>query len=142
VLEVTAGSEVNLLYIHPNSAALFYTKTRQIITYNLAIEAKEIFNCEIEINESYFGSVRKGKRGRGAGGKTIIYGMFKRQDKVYTVVFENTKTSTLMAKIARKIRPDSVVYTDYYHRFDALDVSEFHHYRIDHSDKIAEEKTI
>ena len=66
--------------------------------------------------------------------------MLKRGGKVYTVVVENTKTLTLMAEIARKIRPDSVVYTDYYHSYDALDVSEFHHYRIDHSDKFADEK--
>ena len=48
--------------------------------------------------------------------------MLKRQGKVYTEVIENTKTSTLMAEIAHKIRPDSVVYTDYYHSDDALDV--------------------
>jgi len=47
---------------------------------------------------------------------------------------------SLIAEIARKIRPDSVVYTDYYHSYDALDVSEFHHYRIDHTDKFADEK--
>ncbi|MCU4524327.1 IS1595 family transposase, partial [Acinetobacter ursingii] len=35
VLEVTARSAADLLGIHPNSAALFYTKTRKIIAYHL-----------------------------------------------------------------------------------------------------------
>ena len=29
---------------------------------------KELFDGEIELDESYFGGIRKGKRGRGAGG--------------------------------------------------------------------------
>lgn len=35
VLEVTARSAADLLEIHPNSAALFYTKLRQVIAYHL-----------------------------------------------------------------------------------------------------------
>lgn len=140
ILEVTARSAANLLSIQPNSAILFYRKIRYVITEHLAKEAKEIFNGEVELDESYFGGVRKGKRGRGAAGKTIVFGMLKRQGKVYTVIVENTKTDTLMAEIARKIRPDSIVYTDFYRSYDALDISEFHHHRIDHSEEFANEK--
>lgn len=140
VLEVTARSAANILGIHPNSAALFYRKIRQIIAFYLAQEAAEVFNGEVEIDESYFGGVRKGKRGRGAAGKVVVFGMLKRHGKVFTVVVENTKTKTLMNEIARKIKPDSVVYSDAYHSYDALDVSEFHHYRINHSDVFVDEK--
>ena len=45
-----------------------------------------------------------------------------------------------MSEIARKIKPDSVVYTDAYHSYDALDVSEFHYLRINHSDIFVDEK--
>ncbi|MFA5851385.1 MAG: IS1595 family transposase [Spirochaetales bacterium] len=140
VLEVTARSAANILEIHPNSAALFYRKIRQVIAFYLAQEAAEVFNGEVEIDESYFGGVRKGKRGRGAAGKVVVFGMLKRHGKVFTVVVENTKTKTLMNEIARKIKPDSVVYSDAYHSYDALDVSEFHHYRINHSDVFVDEK--
>jgi len=139
-LEVTARSAADILGIQPNSAALFYRKIRQVIAYHLAQEAAEVFNGEVEIDESYFGGVRKGKRGRGAAGKVVVFGMLKRHGKVFTVVVENTKTKTLMNEIARKIKPDSVVYTDAYHSYDALDVSEFHHYRINHSDIFVDEK--
>jgi len=140
ILEVTARSAADILGIQPNSAALFYRKIRQVIAYHLAQEAAEVFNGEVEIDESYFGGVRKGKRGRGAAGKVVVFGMLKRHGKVFTVVVENTKTKTLMNEIARKIKPDSVVYTDAYHSYDALDVSEFHHYRINHSDIFVDEK--
>ena len=37
------------------------------------------FCGEIEADESYFGAKRiRGKRGRGAGGKTIVFGLLKR----------------------------------------------------------------
>ena len=140
VLEVTARSAANLLGIQPNSAILFYRKVRQEIAERLSIEAQEIFNGDIEIDESYFGGVRKGKRGRGAAGKVVVFGMLKRHGKVYTVIVENTKEATLMPVIANKIKPDSVVYTDTYRSYDALDVSEFHHHRINHSEVFANQK--
>lgn len=140
VLEVTARSAADIVGIQPNSAALFYRKIRQVIAFNLAKEAQEIFQGDIEIDESYFGGVRKGKRGRGAAGKVVVFGMLKRHGKVYTVIVENTKETTLMPVIANKIKPDSVVYTDTFRSYDALDVSEFHHHRINHSEVFANQK--
>ena len=64
VLEVTARSASDLLGTHPNTAALFYRKIRQIISYHLALEAAEIFEGSIELDESYFGGIRKGKTDR------------------------------------------------------------------------------
>lgn len=42
---------------------------------------------EIEVDESYFGAKRvRGKRGRSALGKTIVFGLSKRQGQVYTEI--------------------------------------------------------
>lgn len=60
VLEVAARSAANLLGIQANSAILFYRKIRCVIAEQLANEAKEVFNGEIELDESCFGGVRKG----------------------------------------------------------------------------------
>ena len=38
----------------------------------------------------------------------------------------------------KKVQPDSIVYSDYYHSYDILDVSEFKNFRINHSEKFAE----
>ena len=42
------------------------------------------------------------KCGCGAGGKTAIFGLLKRDGKVYTVVVKDTKTDTLMPIITSK----------------------------------------
>ncbi|QEY27032.1 IS1595 family transposase [Neisseria zalophi] len=133
VLEVTARAAANILGIQANSAMLFYRKVRQVIAYHLELEADKVFAGSVELDESYFGGRRKGKRGRGAAGKVAVFGILKRHGKVYTVVVENTKQSTLLPVIKRKIMPDSIVYTDCYKSYDVLDVSEFSHHRINHS---------
>ncbi len=69
--EVTARTAANLLDIHPNTAALFSKKIRQIISYHPAFQASEVFDGCIELDESYFGGVRKGKRGRVRLGKKL-----------------------------------------------------------------------
>jgi transposase len=140
ILEVTARSAASLLSIHPNSAALFYRKIRLVITEHLNEESKEMFNGQIEIDESYFGGTRKGKRGRGAGGKVAVFGMLKRHGKVYTVIVRDTSANMLMHEITNKIQLHSVVYTDSYQSYNALDVSGFHHHRINHSEEFADKK--
>ena len=42
----------------------------------------EQFGGKIELDESYFSSVRKGKRGRDAAGKVAVFGVLKRGGKV------------------------------------------------------------
>ena len=81
----------------------------------------------------------KEKEVEGVAGKVAVFGILKRQGKVYTVVVDDTKTNTLLPVIKRKIMPDSI-YTDCYRSYNALDVSEFHHYRINHSTHFAEQK--
>ncbi|EOB74116.1 putative transposase, partial [Neisseria meningitidis 97008] len=78
VLEVTARSAADILGIHPNSAALFYRKIRTVINHHLALAADEVFEGSVEPDESDFGGRRKGRRGRGAAGKVVVFGILKR----------------------------------------------------------------
>ena len=48
----------------------------------LEVESEAMFGGEIEVDESYFGGRRKGRRGRGAGGKIPEFGLLKRGGKV------------------------------------------------------------
>ena len=77
--QVTARTAADLLDIQPNTAALFYHKIRLVMYYHLSLQADELFDGEVELDESYFGAVRKGKRGRGAAGKTAVFGILKRK---------------------------------------------------------------
>ena len=65
VLEVTARAAADLMGFQVNTAALFYRKVRMLVAEKLEAEASG-FAGEIELDESYFGGVRKGKRGGGA----------------------------------------------------------------------------
>jgi len=123
--------------IHRNTAVRFFHKLRSAVAHKQQERAAQ-FTGEIEMDESYFGGVRKGKRGRGAAGKVAVFGILKRGGNVYTQIILDAKTDTLMPIIRQKITPDSIVYTDSYRSYNALDVSEFKHYRINHSALFAE----
>jgi transposase-like protein len=71
------------------------------------------FSGHIEVYESYFGAKRaKGKRGCGAMGKTIVFGLLKREGKVYTEIVPDCSSATLQAIIRAKVSIDSVIYSD------------------------------
>jgi len=53
-------------------------------------EFERLFRGTVEVDKRYFGPRRvKGKAGRGAGKKTIIFGICKRHGKVYIEVVED-----------------------------------------------------
>ena len=133
----TARTAAELADIHRNTAVRFFHKLREKIALKQQHRSEQ-FCGKIELDESYFGGSRKGKRGRGAAGKVAVFGLLKRGGKVYTQVILDAKTETLMPIIRQKIKPDSIVYTDYWRAYNALDVSEFKHYRINHSKLFAQ----
>jgi len=54
--------------------------------FYLAQNAIEVFQEQIELDESYFGDARKRKYSKGAAGKVIVFGLLKRNGKVHTVI--------------------------------------------------------
>ena len=75
---------------------------------------------EIELDEAYFGGRRKGKRGRGAAGKSIVFGLLERDGRVYTKVVDAVSKEILMDVIRRKSRKGSVYYTDKFKSYNSL----------------------
>ncbi|MDT8287915.1 MAG: transposase, partial [Elusimicrobiales bacterium] len=73
-----------------------------------------------------------------AAGKIPVFGLLKRGGKVYTKIIPDASGDTLMPIMARKIVPDSIVYTDCWGGYNALDVSDFKHFRINHSELFAD----
>ena len=135
----TARTAAELAGIHRNTAVRFFHKLRSAIALKQHERAAQ-FTGEIELDESYFGGTRKGKRGRGAAGKVAVFGLLKRGGHVYTQIILDAKTNTLMPIIRQKVKPDSIVYTDCWRGYNALDISEFKHYRINHSKIFADKK--
>ena len=125
-----ARTAAELVGVNKNTAALFYHRLREIIAAR--IEDESPLGGEIEIDESYFGGKRKGKRGRGAGGKIPVFGILKRKGRVYTKMVPDTSRSTLMPIIKARVQLDSIVFTDEHRPYASLDVSGFRHHRINH----------
>ena len=137
VAGATARTTAEITGVNRNTVRVFFQRLRKLIASKLP--SYEL-SGEVEADESYFGGVRKGKRGRGAAGKIAVFGLLKRGGKVYTAMIPNANTETLLPIIIEKVLPESVVYTDSFKAYNALDVSEFHHRRINHSTLFAEER--
>ena len=135
VVGATARAAGEVTGVQANTAARFFMRLRQLIASKLP--SYEL-DGEVEADESYFGGARKGKRGRGASGKVPVFGLLKRRGRVLTAVIADAKSRTLLPIIQEKVAPDSIVYTDTFKSYNALDVSDFHHLRINHSKLFAD----
>ena len=136
VAGTTARTAAEMLDVNRNTARLFFYRLRVIIMEEQ--EKHSPFTGEVEVDESYFGGRRKGKRGRGAGGKVPVFGLLKRGGKVYTQIIPDAKATTLMPIIKDRIAPDSIVYSDSLPSYNALDIADFRHFRINHSQLFAD----
>ena len=94
--------------ISRNTINKIYDKIRQKI-FLAHIRQEEKSFGEFELDESYFGAKRirgkriRGKRGRGAVGKTPVFGVLKRDGKVFVEIVKNCTREQLMPIIQGKI---------------------------------------
>lgn len=94
------------------------------------------FQGEIEVDEAYFGARRvKGKRGRGAYGKTPVFGILQRGGNVYTEIVPDCARKTLQAIIRGKVNPNSIIHSDHWRGHNGLvDRGYKKRYRVHHGD--------
>ncbi|XDZ65399.1 IS1595 family transposase [Alphaproteobacteria bacterium LSUCC0684] len=138
VAGTTARCAADLVGVNFKTAAYYFHRLREIIA--LETQNNDVLSGEFEVDESYFGGTRKGKRGRGSAGKVPVFGILKRGGKVYTQIIPDASGQTLIPIIEDRIMPDSIVYSDCWRGYNVLDVSEFKHYRINHSVLFADKK--
>jgi len=135
----TARAAAEMADVSRQTARIYFQRLRKLIAQKT--QASFEISGEVEADESYFGGVRKGKRGRGAAGKIPVFGLLKRGGKVYTAIIPDAKAKTLLPIIYEKVKPDSIVYTDCLPSYNALDVSHFHHQRVNHCEVFVAGKT-
>ncbi len=99
-------------------------------------EDGEPFDGEVEIDESYFGGKRTGKRGRGAEGKTPVVGMVERNGKLEVRKVSNTKRSTIIPLVISNVKQGSQIFTDEYPVYKCLPSFGFNHSAVQHADKV------
>jgi len=105
-----------------------------------AADAPALLSGEIELDESYFGGRRKGKRGRGAAGKVPVFGILERQGIVRVEVVPNVRAETLLGYTVKTVRRGSIVYTDRYQAYDSLMFCGYRHLAVDHGKRFARGK--
>ena len=91
---------------------------------------------EVEVDETYIGSRKPGKRGRGAAGKTTIFGMAQRNGNVIAVIVPNVQAKTLVPIVKEKVLPSSTVYTDELPSYFSLRRLGYNHKRVHHANKV------
>ena len=131
-LDLTAVQAAQFARVNVNTAERIFSKIRIRIFENIL--AGNPSTGEFEADESYFGARRaKGKRGRGAGNKTIVFGLYKRGGKVYTEIVPDVKRKTLQALIRGRADLESVIHTDGWKAYDGLvDLGYEKHFRVQH----------
>jgi transposase len=132
-LDLTASDAAQLTGLSRRSVTTIFLKIRERIAEECE-RASPFSSCEVEVDESYFGARRvRGKRGRGASGKTIVFGIFKRNGCVYTEVVPDCKKVTLQAIIRGRVAAEAIINSDGWRGYDGLvDVGYSKHYRVNH----------
>ena len=130
--DFTASDTAQLTSISVRSINTIFLKLRNRIVQEC--EKQTPFKGVVELDESYFGPRRiRGKRGRGAGGKTIVFGIFKRNDKVYTEIVPDASKASLIKVIRGNVSAESVIHTDGWPGYNGLvDVGYSKHFRVHH----------
>ena len=133
-LDLITAKTAELVGLTIKSVNQIYLKIRR----RVAEEAERAapFGGVVEVDESYFGVRRvRGKRGRGASGKTIVFGIFKRNGSVYTEIVPDCCKRTPQTIIRGRIAPDTIIHSDGWRGYDRLvDVGFKKHFRVNHSE--------
>jgi transposase len=132
VLDVDALKIAEITHLNRNTINRYFHLIRERIAE--LCEQSSPFRGEVEVDESYFGARRiKGKRGRGAAGKTPVFGILQRRGKVYTEIVPDCAKRTLQGIIRGKVDPESVIHSDHWRGYNGLvDMGYKKHYRMHH----------
>ncbi len=132
-LDLTATNVAHLTGLTRKSVTTIFLKIRGCIAEECERQSP-LASGQVEVDESYFGARRvRGKRGRGASGKTIVFGLLKREGKVYTEIVPDCKKTTLQAIIRGRVAPEVVIHSDGWRGYDGLvDVGYAKHFRVNH----------
>lgn len=131
-LDLTANRTAQLVGLTHKTVNQIYLKIRVRLAQDC--QRASPFSGTVEVDESYFGARRvRGKRGRGASGKTIVFGIFKRNGKVYTEIVEDCARKTLQAIIRGRVSVDTIIHSDMWRGYNGLvDVGYPKHFRVNH----------
>lgn len=135
-LDLSASHTAPLVGLSLRSTNAIFLRIRQRLAEDCERHAF-VERGEVEVDESYFGPRRvRGKPGRGAGGKTIVFGIYERGGRVYTEIVPNCRKRTLQGVIRGRVALETVIHSDGWSGYDGLvDVGYAKHFRVRHRDR-------
>jgi len=87
---------------------------------------------DVEIDETYVGGQRPGVRGRGAAGKSVVFGMLQRKGQVMTKIVPDCKRKTLEPIIEENVLDGSTIHTDELRSYRGLKKAGYNHKTVNH----------
>ena len=90
---------------------------------------------DVEVDETYVGGKREGKRGRGADGKTVVFGMLERDGRVMTKVVPDAKTHSIRPHITENVEEGTTVHSDEWWAYRGLNGDGYAHETVNHGAK-------
>ena len=131
-MDLTAAATSELLKLNRKTVNNYFTEFRELILED-SIQKHQKELGIFELDESYFGAKRvRGKRGRGAAGKTPVFGVLKREGKVFVSIVPRCSREELLPIIQGKILEGSTIHTDGWKAYDGLILNGYTHYRVFH----------
>lgn len=89
----------------------------------------------LEADETYIGGVRPGKRGRGAEGKTAVFGIVKRGGKIRAKVIPDCQANTILPIIFDHAKDGAVINTDESNSYNQLKDFGYDHKTVKHGEE-------
>ena len=131
--DLAAVKTAEILELNRKTVDRYYNIFREKILQYSHKELEKL-SGEIEVDESYFGARRvRGKRGRGAAGKTPVFGLLKRDGQVFVSIVKDCSKDELMPIIQGKVLEGATIHSDGWKAYDGLILNGYDHYRVHHS---------
>ncbi len=107
--------------LNPKTVKRYFRLLREVI-YNQTIKELSLVSGKIEMDETMFGGRKPGKRGWGASGKHMVFGIYQRNGKVLTFPISSRAGDSLIPLITHHTKPGSLYYTDDWFAYTFLSI--------------------
>ena len=136
IADIQSSKTALIVGVNRKTTDRYFNYFRELIQSSALKERHTVqLDNGIEADESYFGPRRvRGKKGRGARGKVIVFGLLKRNGKVYCEIIKNTEKQVLMPIIKRVVQSGSDIYSDGWKSYNALAIYGYNHKKVKHND--------
>jgi transposase-like protein len=136
VTDIPASKAAEIAGVNRKTGDRYYNIFRKAILKGALEERSNAhLGNGIEIDESYFGPRRvRGKRGRGASGKVVVFGILKRKGRIYTQIVRKAEKKELMPIIQKVVKSGSDIYSDGWKSYNALAIYGYNHKKVKHSE--------